>query len=218
MKVLIYGASGMVGGAVLKESLDAEDVTEVQIIGRSPISAWHPKMSVKVQADLLQYGATHMLDGFDACFFCLGSSAMGSTETEYRRINYEIPLAAGRALAQANPATTFIYVSGAGTGTQKAMWSRVKRQTEIDLLNLPFENACMFRPGVIQPLRGVRSKTGWYRAVYAVASPVLSIMRHLLPAQILTSAELGQAMLQVARTGAPKPILESRDIRALISS
>lgn len=217
MKILIYGASGMVGGAALKEALDAEDVTEVQVIGRSPMMSWHHKMSVKVQPDLLHYGATDALDGFDACFFCLGSSAMGSTEEEYRRINYEIPMAAGRAIAQANPATTFIYVSGAGTGTQKAMWSRVKRQTETDLLGLPFENACMFRPGVIQPVRGARSKTGWYRVIYTLASPVLSIMRYLLPTQILTSAELGQAMLQVARTGVTEPTLESRDIRSLIS-
>ena len=137
-------------------------------------------------------------------------------EAGYSRINHDIPLAAGPVLSRLNPQLTFTYVSGAGTGSQSAMWARVKRRTETDLLALPLKAAYMFRPGVIQPLHGARSKTPMYNAFYVLTSPLLSIARKLLPKYVLSTEEIGLAMLEVARHGAPKSILETADIRGLV--
>lgn len=217
MKIIIFGASGMVGQGVLREALAAEDVTHILSIGRSDSEVTHPKLRTLVHADLLDYSAIEdLLTGFDACFFCLGASAVGMDEAGYSRINHDIPLAAGQVLSRLNPQLTYTYVSGAGTGSQSAMWARVKRRTETDLLELPFKAAYMFRPGVIQPLHGARSKTPMYNAFYVLTGPLLSIARKLLPKYVLSTEEIGLAMLEVVRHGAPKTILETADIRALV--
>lgn len=163
MKIIIFGATGMVGQGVLREALNADDVSQVLAVGRAPLAINHPKLDALVLSNLLDYTPVQdQLTGYDACFFCLGASAMGLDEAGYMRINHDIPLAAARTLSSLNPQLTFTYVSGAGTGSQSAMWARVKRRTEQDLLALPFKAAYMFRPGVIQPLHGVRSKTPAY--------------------------------------------------------
>jgi uncharacterized protein YbjT (DUF2867 family) len=139
-------------------------------------------------------------------------------EEAYRRVTYDIALAAARSLVRASPAMTFIYVSGAGTDSTErgpAMWARVKGKTENALLSLPFRHACMFRPAIIVPVRGVRSKTPAYRFFYSVSRPLLPLARALFPAFVVTSEQIGRAMIAVARHGPPKAILESREIRAL---
>ena len=218
MKVLIFGASGMVGQGVLRECLLAPDVQSVVTIGRSASGQPHPKLRELVPPDLLDYSAIEAeLLGFDACFFCLGVSSAGLSEADYTRISYGYTLAAAETLARLNPQMTFTYVSGAGTDSTeqgRSMWARVKGKTENALLRLPFKGAYMFRPGMIQPLHGIRSKTASYQMLYTLLGPLLPLLRRLFPRQITTTEQVGRAMLAVARRGAAKHILESPDIIA----
>jgi len=219
MKVLLFGATGMVGQGVLRECLQAPDVVLVQVVGRTPSGINHPKLRELLHADLWNLAAVeNRLSGFDACFFCLGVSAAKVTAEEYERITYGITLAAAETLVRLNPDMTFIYVSGAGTNSSeqgRTVWARVKGKTENALLRLPFKGAYMFRPGIIEPVHGAKSKTGLYRIFYGISKPLLPLLRWLLPDYVLTTDEIGLAMLKVARIGAPKKILESRDIRAI---
>jgi uncharacterized protein YbjT (DUF2867 family) len=220
MNVVIFGATGMVGQGVLGECLRDPNVTLVRTVGRNPTGILHPKLRETTHHDLWNFsGLEPDLTGFDACFFCLGVSSAGMNEADYARVAYGITLAAAEILSRLNPAMTFIYVSGAGTDSSergRTMWARVKGKTENALLRLPFKAAYMFRPGVIEPVHGVKSKTGWYRAIYFVMTPVLPALRWAFPNFILTTEEIGQAMLAVARNGAPKPVLEVKDIRMIV--
>jgi uncharacterized protein YbjT (DUF2867 family) len=159
-----------------------------------------------------------VLTSIDVCFFCLGVSSNGMKEADYTRVTYGFTLAAAETLSRLNPGMPFIYVSGSGTdSTEKgrAMWARVKGRTENALLRLPL-NAYMFRPGFIQPLDGIQSKTASYRIFYKVLAPLLPLLRWALPNQVLTTREIGQAMLAVAKRGYERRILETRDIRAVV--
>jgi uncharacterized protein YbjT (DUF2867 family) len=221
MNVLIFGATGMVGQGVLRECLADPDVALVAALGRSSTGLQHPRLREIVHADLLHYaGMEADLSGFDACFFCLGVSSLGMDEDAYSRVTYGITMAAAETLSPLNPQMTFVYVSGASTDSSeqgRSMWARVKGKTENALLRLPFKAAYMFRPGLIAPVDGVRSKTTWYRLIYGMTAPLLPVLRRLFPNAVLTTAEIGQAMLIVARRGAPRKVLEVRDIRALLT-
>jgi uncharacterized protein YbjT (DUF2867 family) len=194
----------------------------VQTVGRSALEQTHAKLRDVVHRDLLDYTAIEsQLAGFDACFFCLGVTSSGKSEADYAHLTYDITLAAAETLARLNPQMTFVYVSGAGTDSTeqgRSMWARVKGRTENALVKLPFKAAYMFRPGVIQPLRGVRSKTSSYQIFYSLTRPLLPLLRALLPNTVLTTVIVGQAMLAVARRGSPKALLESADINALAKS
>ncbi len=211
----------MVGQGVLRECLLDSGVRLVQTIGRSASGVQHSKLNEVIHADLWNFSSIEArLIGFEACFFCLGVSSAGIKADAYERITYGITMAAAAALARLNPQMTFVYVSGAGTDTSehgKSMWARVKGRTENALLRLPFKAAYMFRPGIIVPLYGVRSKTTLYRVFYVFTRPVLPLLRRAFPDLILTTEQMGRAMLMVARRGAPKKILESKDIRALVN-
>jgi len=219
LNVLVFGATGMVGQGVLRECLLDPDVALVQTVGRTATGVTHPKLSEIVHADLMSYAAIEpRLVGFDACFFCLGVSSAGMSEADYERVTYGITMAAATTLARVNKSMTFVYVSGAGTDSSergRIMWARVKGRTENALLRLPFKAAYMFRPGVIQPLDGITSKTAAYRVLYSITEPLLPLLRRLMPGLILTTGQIGRAMLTAARQGAPKRVLESRDISAL---
>jgi uncharacterized protein YbjT (DUF2867 family) len=222
MKVLLFGATGMVGQGVLIECLQAADVSLVQSVGRTALDRQHPKLRDLVHTDLLDYSAIESeLIGFDACFFCLGVTSAGKTEADYSKLTYDITLAVATTLARFNPQMTFVYVSGAGTDSSekgRSMWARVKGRTENALLRLPFKAAYMFRPGIIQPMRGVRSKTSTYQIFYSLTRPLLPLLRTMMPSTILTTEVVGQAMLAVARRGASKPVLETADINALVAA
>ena len=156
--------------------------------------------------------------GYDACFFCLGVSSVGMKEAEYRRVTYDMTMAAARAVLQANPACgmTFVYVSGAGTDANgRQMWARVKGETENALLGMGFKAAYMFRPGVIVPMHGIESKTAVYQAVYTVLRPVLPLLLRMFPKYVTTTEQMGRAMLAVAKHGYPKQVLEAADIASL---
>ena len=216
MDVIIFGATGMVGQGVLRECLLDPDVKRVVTIGRNATGQQNEKLHEIVHADLRDYsGVEGQLAGFDACFFCLGVGSAGMSEERYRHVTYDITLAAGQTLSRLNPRMTFIFISGQGTdSTEKGriMWARVKGATENALLRLPFKGAYMFRPGVIQPLNGIRSKTKLYQTFYTLLSPLLPVLRSLLPNLVTTTEQLGKAMLTVAKYGWSKRVLETRDI------
>jgi uncharacterized protein YbjT (DUF2867 family) len=208
MKVVLFGASGMVGQGVLRECLRDDEVTEVVSLVRRPTDSQHAKLREIVHSDFTDFTGVDLV-GVDACLFCLGVSAVGMTEHAYRRITYDFTLAAARALTPA----TFLYVSGAGTSaTGRAMWARVKGETENALLALA-DNTYMFRPGFIMPMYGSTSKTGLYRVIYAIARPLNPLLVRM-PKYATSSERLSRAMLQVAQHGYSKRILESVDINA----
>jgi uncharacterized protein YbjT (DUF2867 family) len=218
MNVLLVGATGMVGQGVLRECLLDPDVQLIQTVGRTPLGAQYPKLREIVHQDLWHYEAIGAnLSGFDACFFCLGVASSGMREQDYERVTYGITMAAAEILSRLNPRMTFIYVSGAGTDSSeqgRTMWARVKGKTENALLRMPFTAAYMFRPGIIQPLYGARSKTALYRVFYTLSKPLLPLLRLAFPDYVLTTQQIGRAMLTVAKRGYPQKILESKDIRA----
>jgi uncharacterized protein YbjT (DUF2867 family) len=226
MKVLIFGATGMVGQGVLRECLKDPDVELAAVIGRSAPSVENPelcqpKLREIMHRDMSDYADLEdVLTGFDACFFCLGVSSSGMKEADYERVTYGFTLAAAEPLSRLNPGMTFIYISGAGTDSSekgRVMWARVKGRTENALLRLPLK-AYMFRPGLIQPLDGIQSKTPSYRVLYALAKPLLPLLRRTLPNQVLSTRDIGQAMLVVAKRGYEKRILETKDIRAVVGA
>ena len=219
MKVLLFGASGMVGQGVLRECLLDSNVEKVVTVVRNSIGQTHEKMTELVQPDLATIGSLEpQLTGFDACLFCAGVSALGMSEEEYTRVTYDLTLGVARTLLRTSPDLTFVYVSGAGTDSSekgRMMWARVKGRTENALLSLPFRAAYMFRPGVIMPLHGIRSSTRWYNAAYAAIKPIYPLLRRVAPTFITTTEQLGRAMLAVARKGYATHVLEMADINRL---
>ncbi len=216
--MIIFGATGMVGQGVLRECLAAADVDKVLTVGRTPTGQRHPKLRELVHAEMWDYANVEAdLAGYDACFFCIGVASSGMSEQKYTHVTHDLTLAAAATLARINPQMVFIYVSGAGADsgeTSRIMWQRVRGKTENALLKLPFRGVYIFRPGMIEPV-GVKSKTTAYRWFYALARPLLPLLRAMLPDQVLSTPQLGQAMLAAVRHGAPKRVLESPDINAL---
>jgi uncharacterized protein YbjT (DUF2867 family) len=221
MNVLLFGATGMIGQGVLRECLRDPGVERVVTVGREASGVTNTKLRQIVYDDLWNYAPIEaLLAGFDACFFCLGVTSAGMSEVDYARITYDITMAAANVLVRLNPGMTFVFVSGAGTDSTehgRLMWARIKGKTENALLRMPFKAAYMFRPGVIQPMHGVRSRTAAYRILYSITAPLLPLLRVLFPNQILTTEDMGLAMLAAVRRGAPTRVLESRDIRQLAS-
>lgn len=209
----------MVGQGVLRQCLLDGRVESVLSIGRAKTGAGNSKLTEIVQGDLFDYAPVeNRLAGFDACFFCLGVSSAGMKAEQYERITYGITVAAAETLARLNPQMTFVYVSGVGTDSSehgRSMWARVKGRTENALRRLPFKASYMFRPGFIEPLHGIRSRTRAYRVLYAIGAPLMPVLRLIFPSSILTTEEIGRAMIAVAAKGAPKSILEPRDILVL---
>ncbi|MDE1166461.1 MAG: NAD(P)H-binding protein [Pseudomonas sp.] len=214
MKVLLFGATGMVGQGVLRECLLADDVAQVTIVGRSPSGLGHAKLREVVLPDLFDYRDV-ALEGFDACFFCLGVSSAGISEAQYTRLTHDLTLAAAQALARLNRQMTFVYVSGAGTDSSEqgtSMWARVKGRTENALLRLPFKAVYLLRPGFIQPLHGAQSKTRSYRLLYSLIKPLNPLLKRILGRRMASTESMGRAMLNLARHGAPTAVLEAAAI------
>lgn len=222
MRVAIFGASGMVGGGVLLECLDDPRVDSVLVVGRTPTGIRHPKLEEILHPDFFDYTPLRArFAGLDACFFCLGVTSAGKSEAEYTRLTYDLTLAAARAIAEASTDAVFVYVSGVGTDSTergRVMWARVKGRTENALLALPFRAAYMMRPGFIQPLRGVRSKTALYQSFYAVLAPLFPLARKLFPRHVVTTVEVGRAMIRLADEGDARKILDPADIRRLAAA
>jgi uncharacterized protein YbjT (DUF2867 family) len=218
MRILVLGASGMVGQGVLRECLAADDVEAIVSLGRRPCGTVHPKLRELQVAELQDLRAVEPeLRGLHACFYCAGVSAVGMSEADYARVTYDLTLAVARALVRLNAALTFVYVSGAGTDSSergRTMWARVKGATENALLALPCQSY-MFRPALIRPVDGIVSRTRVYRVFYRLTSPILPLLERYLPRYVTTTRQVGRAMLAVARHGAPRRVLENADINAL---
>lgn len=221
MRVVIFGASGMVGQGVLLECLGHQPISSVLVVGRSSCGIEHGKIEEIIHSDFTDFGPiADRLAGLDACFFCLGVSAAGMSEEDYRHVTYDFAIGAAEALSQLNPEAVFCYVSGAGTDSSekgRSMWARVKGMTENRLLKMPFKSSYMFRPGYIQPKKGVRSKTRLYQAMYTVLAPLYPVWKTLFPRFVTTTEKVGLAMIRVAEDGSPSPVLETRDINLLAS-
>lgn len=221
MKVLLFGATGMIGSGVLLECLDSADVSTITSITRRPSGVAHAKLTERLHGDFEEYGPVRdALEGVDACFFCLGVSAVGMSEEAYRKVTYDVPAAAARALWAVSPDARFIYISGAGadsTGKGRVMWARVKGQIENHLITLGGDRAYSFRPGFIQPMRGVTSRTRWYQAMYAVLKYAYPLLRRL-DRWVTSTVEVGRAMIRVGAEGpavCPGRIVETRDINRI---
>jgi uncharacterized protein YbjT (DUF2867 family) len=219
MRVILFGATGMVGQGVLRECLLDTAIEAVLAVGRHPTGERQPKLREILHENFTDYsGIEPQLTGYDACFFCLGVSSIGMEEERYRHLTYDITMAAATTLAKLNPQMVFVYVTGQGTDSTeqgRLMWARVKGKTENDLRKLPFKAAYMFRPGGIQPLHGIRSKTAWVQAIYVVTSALLSLLNRLAPKYMTTTEQVGRAMIKVAKEGYPTAVLESEDINRL---
>ena len=219
MNVVLFGATGMVGAGVLLECFADPRVTSILVVTRSPTGRTHSKLREVLHADFFNYDT--LRDDFaacDACFFCLGVTSIGMNEAQYTRVTYDLTLAAAQTMVQANPQMTFCFVSGVGTDSTergRTMWARVKGKTENALLALGFKAAYMFRPGYIQPIGDVQSKTGWVQTAYDIARPLYPLMNRLLPNNSTTTSNLGRAMIQVAAAGYSKQVLYSSDFNTL---
>ncbi len=219
MKVILFGATGMVGQGVLRECLLDAGVESVLAVGRRETGRRHAKLRELVCRDFFDFSAVASgLTGYDACFFCLGVSSAGMREADYARVTYDITMAAARTLAERNPGLTFIYVSGAGTDSTERgrfMWARIKGKTENELLKMPFKAAYMFRPAMIQPLHGAVPSGKLTRGLYAVLSPLFPLAKALFPSVVTTTENVGRAMIETVRRGPAKRVLENGDINEL---
>ena len=208
----------MVGAGVLAECLKDSQIQSVLVVGRNACGIVHPKVRELIRSEFFDYAdARDEFNGHDACFFCLGVSSAGMAEAAYHHLTYDLTLAAARTLASLNPGSTFCYVSGEGTDSTERgrfMWARVKGKTENHVLQLPLK-AFMFRPGYIQPLNGIRSKTWLYQTAYNVFAPLYPLLKRIAPRHVTTTVNVGRAMIQVAANGYPKRVLENADINAL---
>jgi uncharacterized protein YbjT (DUF2867 family) len=219
MRIMIFGATGMVGQGVLLSCLAAPDVARVRAVGRTATGVDDARLDEVVHADLFDLGAVEeRLQGFDACFFCLGVSAIGMSEADYTSVTHDLTLATAAILARLNPQMTFVYVSGAHTDSSergRAMWARVKGRTENALQRLAFKSVYLFRPGVIQPVGGVRTKTRLYDLIYAALVPPIRLVNALWPGTVISTDDVGRAMLAAARHGYERAIVEIPDIKRL---
>lgn len=219
MNVLLFGATGMVGQGVLLECLADGRVDKVVAVVRRQMGNPHMKLREVVHADFTSYTSIEPeFANVDACFFCLGISSVGMSEADYTKITYDYAVAAATTLKKMSPGATLCFVSGAGTDSSekgRTMWARVKGKTENAVLALFPEKAFMFRPGYIQPMKGVASKTALYKAIYVVVGALYPVFRALFPTMVTTSVAIGRAMIATAERGAPQKVLDSRDINEL---
>ena len=210
IKAIITGASGMVGEGVLYECLQNSHVEEVLVVGRRTCGHTHPKLKEIIQSDMYNLSSIEdQLDGYDACFFCLGMSSVGVKEAEFKKVTYDLTMHFGKTLSRLNPEMTFCYISGSGTNANgKLMWQKVKGKTENDLMNLPFRQVYNFRPGVIQPIKGLKNTLSLYKWM----GWLLPIIKTISPGSVVTLQQIGDAMINVTMKGYEKRILEVKDI------
>ena len=212
IKAIITGASGMVGEGVLHECLQHDDVEEILVVGRRSCGYVHPKLKEIVHADMYNLSSIEdQLKGCNACFFCLGTSSVGKKEPEFYKITYELTMHFATTLSKLNPGMTFCYISGRGTdSTEKGrlMWARVKGKTENDLMKLSFKQVYNFRPGIINPTKGLKHTLPLYKWL----GWMLPIVNTIAPQSVVTLKQIGYAMTNATTKGYEKKILEVKDI------
>ncbi len=215
MKVIVTGVTGMVGEGVMHACLNHADITEVLIVGRRPYGGTHPKLKELVHSDLYNIEpVANQLTGYDACYFCLGTTSVGKNEEEFTKTTYDLTLSFAKILVSVNPNMTFTYISGTGTDSTekgKTMWARVKGRTENDLLKLPFKQAFMFRPGYLHPTKGLKNTLPYYKYI----TWLYPVFKVLFPNMVSALNDLGLAMINVTQKGYTKSIIEVKDINNL---
>jgi uncharacterized protein YbjT (DUF2867 family) len=215
IKVILFGATGMVGEGVLLTALDHKDVESVLVIGRRSCNRRHDKLKEVIHHDFFDYSAIEEhLKGYNACFFCLGVSSVGMSEQEYTRITYDLTMHAATTLSRLNPEMTFCYVSGTGTDSTeqgRMMWARVKGKTENHLKKLPFKSVYLFRPGLMKPVEGQKN----LKPLYKVAGMMYPLFQFLSPKNVCALEDVGLAMMNAVKIGYQKQILENLDITQL---
>jgi uncharacterized protein YbjT (DUF2867 family) len=212
IKTIITGVTGMVGEGVLFECLLHPNVESILVINRKSCGVKHEKLKEIIHKDFSDLSSIEdQLTGYNACYFCAGVSSVGKKEVEYKRITYDLTMNFAKTLTKLNPDMIFCYVSGVGTdSTEKgrSMWARVKGKTENDLLKLPFQAAYMFRPGYIQPTKGLKNT---YKA-YKIFTPFYPLIKLLFSKYATTLKEIGLAMINVTLSESDKKVLECKDI------
>lgn len=213
MKIIITGTTGMVGEGVLLECIQNKDITEILSVSRKSCGIKNPKLKELLVPDFIRISEfSESLKGYDACFFCAGISSVGLSEEQYRHITYDTTLAFAKTLSQNNPTMTFIYVSGASTDTSekgKVMWARVKGKTENDLQKLPFKKVVNFRPGAMLPFPNQKFSKKLYNVI-------AKIMYFFVPNYVIPLSDLAKAMINATKQEQIKPVLEIKDILALV--
>ncbi len=216
MKVIITGATGMVGKGVLLECLDHAEITEVLSISRRTTGINHPKLKELIHKDFSEFASVvDRLKGYDACYACMGVSSAGMKEDLYTKMTYGFTMALAKELFILNPAITFNYVSGQGTDSSekgRSMWGRVKGKTENDLLKMGFKQAYMFRPGAIIPLRGIEPSSKLYRVMINNLGWLLKLAKKLAPNSVVDTAQIGLAMINATKNGYDKKVIRPKDI------
>ncbi|NNE25296.1 MAG: epimerase [Saprospiraceae bacterium] len=216
-KVILTGSTGMVGHGVLLECLDSEAVSTIILLNRNSVGIKHPKIYEILIDDIRQVEKVESsLTGIDACFYCMGVSAVGLSEEKYHDLTYNIAANIFTSLYKLNPDMVSIYVSGQGTDSSESgssMWARVKGKTENMVFNLGGEKAYAFRPGMIIPERDVKSKTSWYNTLYVIMRPLFPLFK--LSKRVTTTVKLGKAMINILIKQPPKKILTNPDINRL---
>jgi len=214
IQLILTGATGMVGEGVLHEALQSDAVERVLVINRKPCGIAHKKLKEIIHSNFFDLSpVAHELSGYNACFFCLGVSSVGMKEPEFYQKTYVLTMHVATLLSQLNPQMVFCYISGAHTDSTekgKQMWARVKGKTENDLVKLPFKKAYNFRPGILQPTKGLKNTLKFYHWF----GWLIPVIRLVAPGSICTLKELGLAMITVATKGYEKQILEIKDIKA----
>lgn len=216
IKVLITGSTGMVGKAVLYECLESNLIEEVLVVNRTKLNLKNPKLKEIIQHDFFNLNEIEPdLKDYDACFFCLGVSSIGMKEDKFTKFTYDLTINFAESFLKQNPSSIFNYVSGTKTDSSeksKVMWARVKGRTENKILNMGFKDAYMFRPGYIQPLKGIKSKTKMYQAMYNVLKYFYPMLKSIFPKQITNTTNVGKAMIYTAVFGNSLKHIENEDI------
>lgn len=219
IKVIITGSTGMVGKGVLLECLESDLVDSVLVINRSSVDIHSQKLTEIIHKDFFDLSEIQdNLKGYDACFFCMGVSSIGLSKQDYFKITHDLTLHFAQTLIELNPSMTFCYVSGSGTDSSQSSrmaWANIKGQTENDISNLPFKASYMFRPGFIQPLKGIRSKTKLYDLFYQILKPFYPVLKVWFAKYITNTSAMGQAMINAVVRGYLKIHLENKDINRL---
>ncbi|NJB71755.1 hypothetical protein GGR42_002217 [Saonia flava] len=220
MKAIITGSTGMVGKAVLLECIDDTRVEEVLLINRNSLNISHPKVKEVIHKDFMDFTAIkNQCKGYDICFHCMGVSVSGMSEEKYTELTYTISNQLASILFSVNPNMVFNYVSGTGTDKTekgKIMWARVKGKTENMILNMGFKDAYMFRPGIILPERGIKSKTSWYNTFYTIAKPFFPLLIKMK--SVTTTSNLGKAMINTYHYPQPLKYLEGKQINEIATN
>jgi len=218
LKVILTGATGMVGEGVLYECLHHPDIEKVLVIGRRPSGYTHPKLTEIIHQDLSNISSLSAeVTGYNACYFCMGVTSIGKKEAEYAKLTYDLTLGFAKTLATVNPEMTFCYISGTGTdSTEKGriMWARVKGKTENDLMKLPFKQVYNFRPGGIEPFLPLKPSHTYYKT-YKYLKGLVSVIKVIAPNSVIQLKELAAAMINASLKGYSKPILEMKDMKLL---